>query len=762
MIDSIGWMLVVARMQKEPTADFSLITKDFIAASQNKLAATCRVFENASHRNMADVSKIYAQQVIQLYEEILDPNYLLFAVDALLTLERNEDALSLLSKNIDLTSPQGGPLEERMAFCLLRLQRFETLTKLLEGISPQASYSSRFDFYRIDLHLSRGDYSAALAAIRTALSTRPNNLRLQSLEVALLLDEGNNADARQKFEAISFDAESPAEAIKLYIHQASRLSENRKADEIAYRWIRENGNDPDNAAWFLGNFLLNKRPQESNEQLRSVTKQCGVLISSKSHPDQSRWIVVDDRFDERVSDGWYTSRSSQIPNLIGSTLGSVIDISAFPGGPFKIERIVPIFEGAFYLIQSRYGKEIPMAPFLYYISLKGEGEEYDFSSIFKMLDDSKDATINALSVYSKSPIPLAILAHAIHRHPIDMWMALTGGQHSVRAMSGDTATVSRMIEQLDQTPLSLILDPIVVVSWHYFGVLQLIPSISKSLFMSISAVDLIRQKRNELDSKEGKSRSTLSASHENGKYTHTEITAEEITREKETFDQILTWINTHVRLKPVPTEGIAEEHYSRMRREWPSYLADSFQLSANENGTLIADDLGIEVLAASVGIRQAPTAILFRYGLQKKLVEHVDVSRVLYQLAKANYDFVSLRPEYLLPLTDIQNIGPAPEIVTLLRYLQSPSLDVRSGLLFVCRYAKILDDLNASTSLICASITISMSSISRHATRETIRSFATFYIFAERFLSPQSCASVKDSLNQWWRGHFLSAEDLKK
>lgn len=762
--DNLAWMLLATRMQVDPGIDLENLAREFYEHARNKLVACSRIFENASGLGYPQLKNRYAELAVQLYRGDPDPEHLPFVVDALLALDRKDEALRLLLPQVDLEHPQGGPLEERLAFCLLRLQRLESLDKLLRGLPTDASTVLQFSSYRIDYHLARGDREGALVAIQDTIEHRPRDLKLRALEVQLLREAGNLAEAKGRLEATQYQPRASLSAVALYVREARELGCEAEADALAYRWIRESAHVPEHAAWFLSNVLIGKKQRPPPTPLATVTSQCGVLLKGTSGEALSHWIVIDDRFPEAVSAGWFAPHSKSVPDLIGQVIKSSVEFDAFAGGPFIVETIVPVFDGAFFLIQSRYGREVPMADSLRYMSVKGqgqeEGQEYDFSTIFRLLDESKKNTLRALSFYAERPIPIGVMATALHRHPVDLWSSLIGSEHHVRAMSGDARAAATFAQRLKDGPPDIVLDPLTLMGWDAFGLLASLPQVAHTVAMTRSAVDVLRGKLAELDTHNGRTHMVLAASEQEGRYDRTDVTAEMLSAQRQVFERIVQWIDLHVQVVPVPTSGLPEDTYSALRIDWPMYIADSMQLAAHDNRILVADDIGLEMLCAAFKVPQVPTAALFRSASVAGRISPNEFARTLSELAKANYEFIAFSADDLFAITEVNALSVAPEVGVMLRYLRMPSLNLQSGLVVVCGYLQKLVKHNAPASLLTSSLSIALSAVSRHATRETSLVFGALTQFARRDLPTPYAEAASDVLDTWRRGHFLSLREL--
>jgi hypothetical protein len=270
---------------------------------------------------------------------------------------------------------------------------------------------------------------------------------------------------------------------------------------------------------------------------------------------------------------------------------AVVEFPAFPGGPFEIQAVLPVVDGAYHLLQGRYGRQLPMVPALRNISVKGERDEYDFSAIFKILDDNKAATLHVLSEYEKNPLPLSVLATLLGRNPVETWGGLVGTEHRIHAMSGDGGAVTRFAARLEHGPPHVVLDPLALAGLSAFGLLGEFLASVQSVAMTVSAVRVIREQRaNFAMTPEGQASMVLGASDQQGKYTRTEIPAEVLAEKRKNLDDLLQWIGAHVDVIPVPPSGIREDAFSAISTTCAPYVADSMQLAGHLKRVLVADD----------------------------------------------------------------------------------------------------------------------------------------------------------------------------
>lgn len=757
--DNIAWMLLTTHIHADPQADIANLTKEFFEAARDKLAACGRIIENLAHLAPRDLIDEYAKKAFELYRSDPNPNYLLIVADALLHLDDKHTALELLLPQVDLNSPNGGPIEERVAYCLLHLQKLESLGKLLNGLPNDITDIVRFDSYRIEHALALGDHSAALDAVRNAIRHKPNDMKLQALETWLLRKEGALDNAREKLIAINYQTNAPLSAIALYVNEARELSMHDEADAMAYRWIRDHGEQSDGAAWFLTSTLF-KRPSSSGGELTEVTSRCGICLHATQGDKATHWLVIDDRYPEDTSKGWFAPDSTHVPEILGRQRKEVVHFGAFPGGPFVIEAISPVFEGAFQLVQNRYGKQLPMVSGLQYVSLKGDDGEIDLNNIFKALDEKKEAAERALSIYAKKPIPLAVLSRTLGTNPVDGWLSLVGSGQKIRAMSGDQRSAELFSERLGDDKPNIVIDPLTLLGWHTFDLLDLVERSVESMSMTVSAVEVIKNKLAELAETKSQPEMVVSAGDKPGQYQRTDITPQDIEAQRNRLEAILAWIHKNVTVVPTPTTGLSEDVYSAMRLNLPGYIADSFQLSAHDRRILIADDIGIETLGLSLRTPQTPTAALLRAAATTGTLSGYELANALRKLANAGYEFTSFNAEDLYELTDTLAITIPPEVAQMLNYLQNESLNLESGLKVVCTYLAKLASAHVPTNQVTGCVTLSLSALSHHATRQTPNLYSVIKQFAKKYLPDPYLTAAEHALAMWLKGHFLTEHDL--
>lgn len=760
-VENVAWMLFGARMHGHPASDIVALADDYYEHSVRKLSACRRIVELAADRGHKALIEKYSRKAVELYRASPEPEYLLFVVDSMLNLELLDEAIELLMPSVDLDAPQGGPLEQRLAYCLLHRRRLESLHKLLSGLPTDITDTAAFDSYRIDYQLFRGDQPAALDAIRVALTRKPSDLRLQALHINLLRQDGKIDEARQQVLATEFRANAPMRAVALYVREARRLGESSRADDFAYRWIRDNGDESENAAWFLMDILASRRQQQT-AALDQVTTHCGVLLAPTKPAGAPHWLVIDDRFGEDLAAGWYSTSSDHVDALIGKAAQTVVDFPVFPGGPFEIQAVLPVVDGAYQLLQGRYGRQLPMVSALRTVPVKGEGDKYDFSAIFKILDDNKAATLNALSEYEKNPLPLSVLATLMGRNPIDAWGSLVGTEHSIRAMSGDGGAVARFAARLEQGRPDVVLDPLALAGLSAFGLLEVFLQSVQSIAMTASAVRVIRDQRATIAmTPEGQGSIVLGASDQQGRYTRMEIPAEVLAEKRKALDILLEWIGAHVAVIPVPPSGIREDAFSAISTTCAPYVADSMQLAGHLKRVLVADDLGVELFSVSLGVSQVPVLALLRSACRSNLITQAQYSRAMVSFCRANYEFVSFNADDLLALTDLEadSVTSTPDVVALLDYLRFPSLDLNCALRVVFSYLAKLVAAEVSRSYFRGCVTAALSALTRHATRET-QQVGVMFVRAARTLPKHYSDEVMNALDRWLRGHFLTFNDF--
>ncbi|SAI46873.1 Flp pilus assembly protein TadD%2C contains TPR repeats [Bordetella ansorpii] len=753
--DNARWMLLYAQWKVQATPDLERLTEDFYDKAEDKLSACQRIVQNASHLGFPALSEQYAKRAIALYEQAPDPDRRLFIANAKLIIDDPEGAVEILSPAIELDRPQGGPLEELYAFCLLRLHRLESLDKLLSGLPADSAESARFDGYRIDAALQRGDRPQALTAVQAALQRNPSEIKLRTLEALLLREAGLVDQAKDRLSTIEYRTQAPLNSIALFAREARLLGACEQADEFVYRWIRENGEDPENVAWFLAQFLM-ARASSDVDTLDTVTTQCGLSLQATRGEPKERWLVIDSRFPEAAATGWFTPNSHGMQALLGRRCGDVVDLPVFPGGPFLIKNILPIHGGAFKLLMSHYGDSTPMSASLRQMSIQTIDGRPDLTNVFEQLDASRNATQHALAIYAETPISLGHLAGLMRRNPLDIWRGLYGGtEHHVRSESAGNALLAPVVSALGSPAPTIILDPITLVSWTHWGLLPLAKRLFPRISMTASAVDILNQKIAEVASMGDGPQMQLAAGDQPGQYTRIEVTPAMMQAERDWLEKASQFIREAVSVCPTPLTGLPEDVYSTMRYNWPPYLADQMQLAAHQQGILVADDLFIERLCVLLKLTQASTRLLFLGAHRNAHIDVVQYTSILAKLAEANYEFISFSHTDLIGASTLHGVTPTPALVALLRYMSVPSLDLRSALQVLANYWQIATDSQMSTHLVEATVSIALSALTRHATRCSPEIIDALDTFARDIIGGKYGAVIHAALSQWCSAHFL-------
>ena len=754
-------MLLAARMQVRPTADMAVFAKDYYRSSKRKLSACSRIVENATRLGHPDLALEYGRKAVELFEEDPDPEYLLFVVDSMLMLGDDDAALRLLLPQVDLDHPEGGPIEERLAYCLFRQHRFESLGKLLTGLPAEANQSGRFDPYRINYQLALGDKPKALAALEAARAQRPQDLRLAAMEVKLLRELGREQEARKRLGSIYFDLSADLTSVALYVREARLLGASEAGENAAYRWIRDHGDVPENAAWFIHDFVLQRDDRTPPVSLPSVTRRCGVGLR-EVRGETRHWIVIDDRFSEAVANGWFSPTSQHVSKLIGQPHLGTVEFDAFIGGPFIIEDISNEYIGAFRIISSRYGYQTPMAQGVKVINLPqadGEGR-LEFSPLFKMLDERRDAEERVRNLYASNSIPLGMMAHAAQGEPIAFWSSLAGTERHVRAMSGDANSAAVFAKRLEGDAPHIVLDPVTLFSWNKFGLLDTALRSVLSISMTESGVAVIRERWKRIAPADVSTRMTLGASAQPDLYRRTDTMQPMLESENERYSCLLAWIEANVEVVPTPTTGMPEETYSAMRVVGPAYLADMLQLTAHKGVVLVVDDMSLEQVCNASKVAQVASAPLFRSALEAKRITRAEFSRALQELIAANYEFIRFNADNLWDVTDLNSLTISPCVSNMLRYLRISSVDLPSAVHVVFAYLQILADNEVANNIMTASLTVSLSALTQHGCRETGPIFSAFSTFSTHYLKPRYRMPAQQALLKWLAGHFLTPVDV--
>jgi len=96
----------------------------------------------------------------------------------------------------------------------------------------------------------------------------------------------------------------------------------------------------------------------------------------------------------------------------------------------------------------------------------------------------------------------------------------------------------------------------------------------------------------------------------------------------------------------------------------------------------------------------------------------------------------------------------------MLRYLKNPALDLTTGTAVVSDYLHMLSQGGIDKRFFAGCLSISLSALTRHGTRQTQAVVGALTKFClNRLPKPYSSEAV-DALSGWLSGHFLTLQDV--
>ena len=298
-------------------------------------------------------------------------------------------------------------------------------------------------------------------------------------------------------------------------------------------------------------------------------------------------------------------------------------------------------------------------------------EEPRFIEQFMQYLDQRDQQAPDIqSLYFQKHLPLSMLASAINRPLIDLWISFVeDADLRIKVAIGAPEETTAHEQLLDQTT-TVVLDLTTILTIVNIDAEAVIAERFATLLIGQSSVDELRQYQHNLAT----NRPSAIAGSTQGQPYFIELPASYFEQRLQLVQKALAFISTSVQVVSTMAIIDVDERILQLL----GYSAVSSCLLAQERGVpLYADDLHLRILAQNQWeVAGFDTQALLREMYRRELLTRESYYSRLLQLAKANYSFLRLDVDPLMWVLERSNMTISEDVQNMFRPLRDPNCTV--------------------------------------------------------------------------------------
>ena len=642
----------------------------------------------------------------------------------------------------------------RALICLYQTDQRTNLQKLIEKIpSPIKSLS----FYRqisLGLLIRTGELDKAIEEADAYLESNPSDLAIRLNWVGMHERLGNVEKVQEYLstidECISDDSFHNISQIPGLFARYGFVKSGLK---LSYRLLRENQHLSQAHSAYIGLVLFIKDSEGLLEAHRIDIETAFTLEDNNGN--KQAFIIENDcstnRFPEDISLTHPIAKKA-----IGKQIGDKIQVDINPHQSEE-RTVVALLSKYIYMLNkcmADYSVNFPEQSNMWRYDMSGEQEgEYDFSPLFKALDDRSKYASQVVDEYLDKQLPIGFIAQMLGSSPLAVWADFVRANNVViKCCDGNTIERNAALELANQSSRGLMLEPLALYTVVSLGIQDELKKAFKSIGVTQSSLDLYRRYIEE--QRIHPSAGTMSKIGE--QYVYDNKSPEQIKEYLDWFGRILKWAEDNCEIiSAIGKRDIAPQWVDILKGMDNSFI-DSVLAASGSGMLLLSDDHFLRSWAKEhVDVDGIWTQVAMMQCCSQGSLSQAQYSKSLAFLAEAKFNFISVDASSLFQVVKGAGWTVSEDFKGLLSTLGGTHVDVNSAAK-VARDFLIIIWSQPVLPQIFPQFTYAVLNALIENHHEIIRDYIQFLANAAHLVPRNLQADYLRSIKDWCDGHFLS------
>lgn len=612
------------------------------------------------------------------------PRQLLEIADGLYDIEEFEEASLIYERVVDKTL--NTPLSRRL---LNSYYRAGMLDKALEiccqVLNQKYSPTEYMTEMESAIYEEIGDLTRAEAVCESYLERIPDDSSIQ-LRLAVINFRSNNFKELDRFldSAIEIKSLSLEHGLQ-YAGLLAVRNRGHKAFSVAYELRRKFFNNPQAHLKYMGIFL--QREKDASDWLNATKVAVDTAVCIEEDSRKREWYLIEDREDADTSHREFNPNHPLVKKMLGKAVGDTVVLVDNPYSKIsgKIIEIKSKYIYAFQESLSSFETLFPDATGMWKVKVgipRKEGATPEgFQTIFDDVSKQHERGLLIEKLYKEGKLTIGAFAILAGKDIMQVWNRLISSPDPGVISCIGSFEERQLADSFIVSQVKLIADLVAIMTLHAIGVADFMVKRFGKIGVAQSTVDILSEAITERKGIQAKGFMVIGK--EGDKFVRQEITAEDIKRNLEYLENVLSWIGTSCEILPCKAALTVK------RNQWqqlgktigPSSIETVF--IASEAGVLLyTDDERLRSLARSeFKVNGVWTQVLLMKCLNEGTLDRGKYNEYVIQLASLNYRHTSIDAFVLLEAARRSGWTPKPPFTTILKVLDGQHSNGGSALI---------------------------------------------------------------------------------
>ena len=593
-------------------------------------------------------------------------------------LRRNDIIVALLKGRV-ATDHTSEALEMLIA-AAINSRSWVTAYKTLESIDTRIQDERWFQRARAILAINTGSPDVE-QRVGAYLKKWPNDASMVLVRVGVFQKEGRDKDIASFFSSLDFDALEGSPATRIRVASiATRHGAAERALDYAYCVLMDHWDDAKAHLAYQHVVLLNDEIGSALPPSNVVAENTAVHITGE---DGDRWYRLEKRPHKVFEDQRLELDDDLAKLLLGRKVGESIQIQDHVGAkPVTIQEIKPIQLDALHRSLEQFNERFPRAKGMIKLTFDATAADpvEDMRAIAR---DRAEADQSLLEHYRSSRIPLAFVAGAMGRDPLEAWAGLQSVNVPFHVCSGahqERGEALRLLAERERK--GCVLDAITLSEIRRLNVAAAVVSVCGPLHAPQSVLDLLAQRAIKAKMDVGKKMGFLSW--RDGNLVMEEFTEEMLKEAADVCETERSWAFANVAVvKAMPKEDFDQDTRTLLQTAGHG-VCDSAIAAGGSGLLLLSDDMGLRVWSGQVFQTTATwlQPVLMTARNEGHLTQE-EYYGAVNTLASAGHVYTSIESDGLMHQARKDGFELSRDLHRLLDAIGGPTADLNSN----CRVA---------------------------------------------------------------------------
>lgn len=571
------------------------------------------------------------------------------------------------------------PALRRLVACLHELDDRLELQGVFDSISEEVANLPFYLKYSSAHYVKTGDYIKAEEKINSYISDHPSDLDAILNKAWLLNRQNKTGEAARLLANVSEISSQPRRDQLRLAFALLYVGRQDDAIKIGYRLRREARDDPDVHLKYIG-IILSSNKSIATSAFSQVEPGTSVVVNENDK--NSEYYICDDN-EERLTDSELSIDHPISISLLGHCAGDEVQYQATPytHNCLQIVQIKNKYLYLFHETMNNFAHRFHNVKSMFKIDLGTEKNGgFDFSPIFRSIDQRHSHVMNGLAIYKEHPLPLGALATYLGVNPVDLWFGLqSDGDSPILCAHGTQSERDEAISIVDRGGLKYVVDPLTAIHIIDLGIGDILEELLGKLSITRSALDLIDSAFDDESSLLG-DQSSIIIGKQGDKYVKEVKTQKENAQRTRYLRSVRESIVHLFSIVPAIGKPSESPEINQFLEELDRPFVDTIYAAQDEDFCLLSDDLRLRGVAhIGWSIESIWIQPVLMSALERGLMDHRRYIEIITQYIRRGFEFISVDSNFFFILAEFSSFKVDDEFRAACSTLGHPDIDVRSG-----------------------------------------------------------------------------------